>query len=213
MRKGIRAKLTIKNGRNMITIINVYAPHSELTKQKPQDTEKFYDTLDNLIKKLQNESSITIVAGDLNASVGKRIDEHLNCIGNYSKGECNTNGEHLIELCETHNLILTNTCFPHKQSHSTTWQQTRINKNTGKIEHVRKVIDFIAIEDQYKHLLTNARTYQGTTTDSDHRMLITTLNVDWHQAHKYKDTKSRDKTHEFNTHMLVQDTEVKQQYQ
>jgi exonuclease III len=57
MAKGLRIKCRVQNNRNMITIINSYAPHSELTKQKPKDTEKFYGTLDTQIRKLKNKSS------------------------------------------------------------------------------------------------------------------------------------------------------------
>ena len=59
-------------------------------------------------------------------------------------------------------LLLTNTCFKHKQSHLTTWQQMHINKETNKIQHIWKVFNFIIIKNQYKHTLLNAPTYSGT---------------------------------------------------
>ena len=115
----------------------------------------------------------------MNAQVGKK-DNDIECIGKYSKGTKNENGHNLVNFCEINDLILTNTCFPHKQRHMTTWQQTRINKDNGKVLQLRKVIDFIMIQKQYKHLLQNVRTYQGTLTYSDHRILVTTMQIDWY---------------------------------
>jgi len=140
----------------------------------------------------------------MNACVGKKSNQ--SCIGQYSKGTINTNGEHLVELCETNGLILTNTCFPHKQSHLTTWQQTRIDKSTNKVQFVRKVIDFIMIEQQYKHIIQNARTYQGTLTTSDHRFLITTLQLNWHIMHIKKNRASNNnKRLKIDTQKLIHD--------
>ena len=46
--------------------------------------------------------------GDLNANVGEGVD--LDCgIGPYGLGTRNNNGHKLAELCQTNNLILTNT--------------------------------------------------------------------------------------------------------
>ena len=61
-----------------ITIINCYVPHPELTKQKPKETERFYDKFDTLIQKHKNKSSILIVAGDMNACV----ENYSSCIEN-----------------------------------------------------------------------------------------------------------------------------------
>ena len=44
-------ELKIKNSHNLITMINCYALHSELTKKKPEDTENFHENLDKLVNK------------------------------------------------------------------------------------------------------------------------------------------------------------------
>ena len=76
---GIRLKVKIKNNRKLITIINCYAPHSGLTKENPKATEKCYNKLEQVIKKYKNKSSLTIIAGDMNATVGKQGER--TCIG------------------------------------------------------------------------------------------------------------------------------------
>ena len=145
----------------------------------------------------------------MNASVGKR--QNQNCIGKNAKGCANKNGEYLIEFCESNNLLLTNTCFPHKQSHLTTWQQTRIN-DKNQVKHIRKVIDYIIIEDQYRHIITNSRSYQGTEASSDHSLLITRTNVSWARVHQNKNKKRR-KPEKFNTQLLVNNKEKQREYQ
>ena len=194
----------------MITIINCYAPHLEITQKKPEETQKFYNQLENTVKKLQNKSSLMIIGGDLNACVGKKREEE-ECIGRYSKGIRNENGEKLIEFCKMNEMLLTNTCFSHKQSHLTTWQQTRINKNE-EVKHVRKVLDYIMIESQYRHILRNARSYQGTKTSSDHRIVITNLQIDWQEVHKKKNVKSKNKSKRYDTQKLISDTKVLNTY-
>ena len=94
----------------------------------------------------------------------------------------------------------------------TTWQQTRINKNTGKVQHIRKVLDFIAIENQYKHILTNSRSYQGTMCISDHRLLVTTMKVDLKTIHKNKNQSTRNKNTLIDTQKLVENSEIQTQY-
>ena len=125
------------------------------------------------MNKYKNKSSIVIVAGDMNATVRKKKNE--TCIGRHSKGYKSDNGDYLINLYQNNELLLTNTCFKHEQSYLTTWQQTRINKESNKTQHIRKVLDFIMTENQYKHTLLNAQSYSGTYTISDHRLIITTM--------------------------------------
>ena len=117
--KGIRLKLTMKNTRKTITIINCYAPHSDITKQNPKETKQLQQT----INKLQNKSSIMIIAGDLNANVGKHNNNENNdqCIGPSSRDKANSNGKNLIELADGNKMILTNAMFCHKQAHLTKW--------------------------------------------------------------------------------------------
>ena len=114
----------------MITIVNCYVRHSELTKKRPEDKEIFYRKLDKLLNKYKNKSSIVIVAGDMNAAIGKNMKE--TSTERHSKGYKIDNGDYLINFCQNNELLLTNTCFKHKQSHLTTWQHTRIDKETNK---------------------------------------------------------------------------------
>ena len=76
----------------------------------------------------------------------------------------------------------------------------------------KRVIDYIIVEDQYKHIPRNSRTYQGTLTTSDHRILITTMQINWSVVHTNKNRKSNNKTQKFNTQQLVNDKQLQEKY-
>ena len=69
------------------------------------------------------------------------------------------------------------------------------------------------IENKYKHLLRNSRSYQGTLTSSDHRIVITSLQIDWYIVHMHKNIKSNNKNKSFNTNELIYDPTKRQEYQ
>ena len=58
------------------------------------------------------------------------------CLGKHSKGYKNDNGDYFINFCQNSELLLTNTYFKHKRSHLTTWQQTCIDKEANKTQHI-----------------------------------------------------------------------------
>ena len=126
----------------------------------------------------------------MNATVRKKKNE--TCIGRHSKGHKSDNGDYLINFYRNNELLLTSTCFKHKQSYLTTWQQTHVSKETNKTQHIRKVLDFIMTENQCKHTLLNAQSYSGTYTISDHRLVVTTIVINWSQVHKKKNRGNKD---------------------
>ncbi|GFO26877.1 craniofacial development protein 2-like [Plakobranchus ocellatus] len=142
-----------------LTIINLYAPTSALTKNNPDELDKFYNDLQTLIDSLPN-NTIIIFAGDFNSKVGKRSGEEI-CLGNYSRGFRNENGENLVDFCEKNKLFITNTAFNKAARHITTWVGSRKN-NENKTVYVYNQIDYIICRQGQKHLITNAQSYGGT---------------------------------------------------
>ena len=102
----------------------------------------FYNDLNNLLNQINNKSSIVLVAGDFSGETGKKTDIDK-CLGNFSDRRRNQNGQHLINLSTNHNLILTNTCFRHKEKRLITQEQTRIVQ--GKLQKLKKTTDCIYI--------------------------------------------------------------------
>ena len=118
------------------------APHSEITNKNPEITMNFYNDLNNLLNQINNKSLIVLVAGDFNGETGKKTDIDK-CLGNFPDRRRNQNGQHLINLCTNHNLLITNTCFRHKEKRLITQEQTSIVQ--GKLQKLKKTIDCICI--------------------------------------------------------------------
>ena len=127
---------------HIITVINVYVPHTGITKTNPQEAENFYDKLNEIIKEQRKTTSLLVIAGDFNSVVGKRTDDD-NCLGKHSSGVRNRNGQNMINFCEFNSLLVTNTCFQHSQRHKTTWEQIRVSKGKNQVNKIRKTLDYI----------------------------------------------------------------------
>ncbi|GFR67803.1 craniofacial development protein 2-like [Elysia marginata] len=108
------------------------------------------------------------------------------CLGKYSKGQRNDNGDRLIELCEDKKLFISNSAFNHPARHQTTWVGQRKDRSTGNIINIFNQIDDILCQQRHKHLLVNARSYAGTILTSDHKLVKTSLQLEqnrvWRKA-------------------------------
>ena len=157
---------------------------------------RYYRT--NTIKDI-GKKTFLLLSGDFNAKVGQ-FTEGDNSIGKYSKGRRNENGKTLLELCESENLFITNSAFPHPSSHTTTWVGQRRDPHTKKIIPIYNQIDYIICHRRYKHLATNARSYGGTIVTSDHKLVITTFELEWFKVWRKRTTQS---TPKINTSNIV----------
>lgn len=88
-----------------INIIQIYAPTAE---KEDIIVEEFYEQLETLIKQ-NKKHEITIVLGDFNAKIGQ--GRHSDIVGNFGQGMRNERGDRLIQFCEEHNLVISNTVF------------------------------------------------------------------------------------------------------
>ena len=61
------------NPKHILTIINVYAPHSDITQKTPEITNEFYNKLITTTNKVEAKSLMIVVAGDFNAEIGEQI--------------------------------------------------------------------------------------------------------------------------------------------
>ena len=109
------------NERELVTIINVYAPHSGIVSENPEELQNFYNELDQTYRAVLNDSTLSqlIICGDFNSRVGKSGAEE--CVGSYVKGSRNENGKALVDFCTLNNLFISNTAFEHPMKHIRTW--------------------------------------------------------------------------------------------
>ena len=182
-------KITTKiNNKQTLHLISAYAPTLINSEKNPDVREKFYSELDSVIKKHKSRH-VTIIAGDFNAKTGSAREEKIyhDNIGKYGKGKTNNNGYHLLNFVKTHNLKLTNTYFKHKSTHRSTWEAPERTKgcidkqsNSPRKTRYRNQIDYICINNNHRGItITNARSYGGMTTMSDHKLVITECIFKW----------------------------------
>ncbi|CAM4953288.1 unnamed protein product [Rotaria socialis] len=106
-----------------LTIISIYSPVNPTNNQMNDDSQKFYNDLQDVINQIPTED-MYIIMGDFNARVGWNNQQQQNLsnsIGPYTVDITNENGEKLIDLSTINNLIITNTFFKHKLVHQTSW--------------------------------------------------------------------------------------------
>ena len=195
-------KMTIKEKkkRKIITIINVYAPTTSRARKFPHELIKLYNQLEQLCKELKWSTTTTIIAGDFNAKVGTKQSQNEQCIGRWSRGRRNESGSKLVDFCERGKKTISNTCFQHPAKYMTTWSQKRMNSEATGYDVIYNQIDYIIIDTAHKHTLTGARSYSGTETFSDHRLVIARMKVHW--ATLFKSTPRHTHTQTINVKEL-----------
>ena len=111
----------------LISIINVYAPTSQRVEKYPDKIEQFYKDLNETFTSIRKRE-LVILAGDFYAKAGQKQGEK--CIGRFSKGKRNSNGDKLIEYCEDNKLFITNSTFNHPSRHIKKWSGLWRDKTT-----------------------------------------------------------------------------------
>ncbi|CAH8581097.1 unnamed protein product [Dicrocoelium dendriticum] len=92
-----------------LLVIAAYAPTNCSDDSVKDD---FYRQLNELLRHRRNSDTV-VLAGDLNAQVGKLSTDELHLGGQHSVGSRNDNGERLLHLCEDARLFLASTNFRH----------------------------------------------------------------------------------------------------
>ena len=129
-----------------------------------------------------------IIGGDFNAKTGSGHNDFPNNMGKFGKGMLNSSGLRLLEMCQTTNLLLTNTTFQHKKAHRTTWEAPFRSFTTKNGEErrnpIRNQIDYIITRTQHRKFVMDARSYGGIKTDTDHKLVKASFKVEWYKTKK-----------------------------
>ena len=188
---------------NNTTVICAYSPTNDNTRKNPKETENFYtalnDTLNNFSKKEQ-----IFIAADFNAQVGIHHKDYPQSIGKHYKGhKRDENSKFLINLLTQNQLIVTNTKFKHKLAHTTTWEC-----NNRRKYPVRNQIDFILCKTNTFFSVTNSRSYSGTRTSSDHRLVICDIpKFKWHKIFPKKKVEQK-----VNCEKIIKNIDINKKY-
>ena len=157
------------------------------------------------MKKEEKKADMVILAGDFNSKVGKVQIGDI-CLGNFSKGKRNENGEALVNFCEANGLYIVNSRFQHSSRHQTTWEgQCKIE---GTIRPIYNQIDFVICKQKDKSMFQNARSYSGTSVNSDHRLLKTKMTTEWWKMKRGK----QEKKIRIDTNRISGEQEIREEY-
>ena len=123
--------------------------------------------------------------GDFNAKVGSSSPGENGAVLCFSKTLSTIeNGERLVEFCGNYNFVLCDTLFKHRMQHRSTWFSDGLSHPDGK--PVRIMIDFVIARRTDKVKLTNARSYGGFMTRSDHHPVIADFVLTLRKCHQPK---------------------------
>ena len=171
-----------------LSLICCYAPTNEAS---DNDKDSFYRDLDSIMNNTPKHD-VTLLLGDLNAQLTNDNHGFQGILGKHSlHSSSNDNGERLLELCLSHDLVIGSTIFPHKRIHKYTW-----NHPNGT---TKNQIDHICISKKWKKSLLDVRTQRGADIGSDHELLMAKIKL------KLSTKKSVKPTKRYNTNLLQDD--------
>ena len=106
--------------------------HQQMTDEITKDI--FYDQLQAELEEAP-QHDMKIIMGDLNAKVGSYNKNYDRAMGREGCGIMNENGERLLELCTTYNLVIGGSLFPHTDIHKLTWCSPN-GRDRNQIDHL-----------------------------------------------------------------------------
>ena len=159
------------------------------------------------------------VMGDFNSKLGKLSPDDVQnglylYMGKFGNGTRNENGESFLNFIINNDMYVTNTHFQHKSAHVTTYTGTvkdwSYGRRSNKTKDFYSQIDYILCRRRTKSTLINSRSYRGTLVDSDHRVVITKIDL----GIRFKlFKKPKTSTVRYDSCRLTADKSVQLQYQ
>ncbi|KAL5270988.1 hypothetical protein ACHWQZ_G001587 [Mnemiopsis leidyi] len=148
------------SGNPKLSVISCYSPTN-----CSSETEKdnFYRSLSSTINKVPPHNMLA-VCGDFNAKLDNmsRFSHHQ---------ETNDNGERLLDLCDEHKLVITNTRFQKGLSKLWTYEDPKKQRHQ---------IDFILWRKKWINSVKNCQAYNSMqTVGSDHRIVSCFVQVSY----------------------------------
>lgn len=144
--------------KRVTTVISVYGPDE---KEKAEIKEKFWE---DLTAATEEAKGTIYIAGDFNSRVGSKDVEYKEVIGKYGERTRNDNGKRMLEFCQIQDLIITNTCYQHKDIH----KYTRVQPSRGE----RSIIDYIVVQKENRGNILDVKVRRGAEIYSDHFLLM-----------------------------------------
>ena len=162
------------------TVIQCYAP----TNEAPEETkDDFYEALQALLEQVPGRD-VKIVMGDMNAKVGTDNTGREEVMGRHGvRAEINDNGERWADFCQTNELVIGGTLFPHKDCYKRTW----VSPGGG----TENQLDHVAFSKRWRSSLQDVRVMRGADVGSDHHLLMAKVRIKIAKARKKKSVRVR----------------------
>ena len=161
-------RIRIKTHFGHASIIAVYAPTNPTTPSDATVSDAFYQQLQTTLAAVPVRDMV-IIMGDLNARVGSDNAKWKSVMGCHSPDQRNENGERLLDFCACNDLVITNTCFPHKTIHKCTWFRNGDRTRPGRM------IDYVLVNRRFRTSILDTRTFRKTHVESDHELVVSTV--------------------------------------
>ena len=163
-------KIRLKGKHINTTIIQCYAPTNDSSDEKK---DSFYEQLQASLEEIPSHD-LKIVMGDMNAKVGNDNTDYERSMGREGCGIMNENGERLLELCTTYDLVIGGTLFPHKDIHKLTWHSPN-GRDRNQIDH-------FMINGTWRRSLCDVKVKRGADIGSDHHMVVAEVRIKLRKA-------------------------------
>ena len=158
----------IKTHFGYASIIAIYAPTNPTSANGETVSDEFYKQLQSTLAAVPTRDMV-IIMGDFNARVGSDNEMWRSVIGSHSPDQRNENGERLLDFCACNDLVVTNTCFPHKTIHKCTWFCNGDRTRPGRM------IDYVLVNRRFHTSILDTRVFRSTYVDTDHELVISTI--------------------------------------
>jgi hypothetical protein len=158
-------KVRLKGRHINTTIFQCYAPTND---SEEDNKDVFYEQLQAELENTPRHE-MKIVMGDLNAKVGNDNKSYERAMGREGCGTINDNGERLLDICTSYDLVIGGTLFPHRDVHKLTWYSPN-GRDKNQIDH-------LMINGMWRRSLLDVRVKRGADVGSDHHLVTAALKL------------------------------------
>ena len=150
-------------GEAVLKVLSVYAPQTGL---EESTKDAFYDSLQTVISELPDKE-IVIPCGDWNGHVGREAAGYEGVHGGSGYGECNANGDRVLEFAVANDFVIGNTFFVKRDSHLITYQSG----------NAKTQIDFILLRKRNLKMAKDIKVIPSEECVPQHKLLICELRL------------------------------------
>ncbi|CAF2045453.1 unnamed protein product [Rotaria magnacalcarata] len=108
----------------------------------------------------------------LNARVGvEQASSAQSVVGKHAVDKQNQNGRRLVDFCLFNRFVITNTFFPHKSVHQTTWMHPKTKQ--------WYMLDYILVNRRFRNSIQDVSAHRGATggIGTDHHLLMVKVRI------------------------------------